>query len=574
MGKSRLVWEFTPLAPHPGLAGAGERLGLLRQGDAVPAGHRPAQGLLAGSRSATIRGAIREKVTGKLLTLDRGAASRSCRRCWRCSTCPSTTPRGKRSTRPAPPADPGRGQAAAAAGEPGQPLLLVFEDLHWIDAETQALLDSLVESLPTARLLLLVNYRPSTSTPGAARPTTRSSGSTRCRRRAPRSCSTRCSGTTATSSRSSALLIERTEGNPFFLEESVRTLVETEVLVGERGAYRLAQAARTHPGAGDGPGGPGGPHRPPAARGQAAASDGRRDRQGRAVRAAPGHRRACPRTTCGAGSRHLQAAEFLYETSLFPELEYTFKHALTHEVAYGSLLQERRRALHARIVEAIETALRRPPDRARRAAGAPRAPGRGVGQGGRATSGRPEPRPSARSANREAVGVFEQALAALAHLPETSRDDGAGRRRSPRAPQRALAPRPLRDRLRAPPRRRARWPPRSAISAGWAGSPRTSASTRGDGARGGCARVRRARLDHRRGLDDLQLAVAANYYLGIGLLRSRGLSPGRRVLLQDSRAARREIDSASAVASRGSRSVMSRFFWAFALAERGEFDRG
>src|SRR5205807_6349037 len=41
-----------------------------------------------------------------------------------------------------------------------QPLLLVFEDLHWIDAETQALLDGLVESLPTARLLLLVNYRP------------------------------------------------------------------------------------------------------------------------------------------------------------------------------------------------------------------------------------------------------------------------------------------------------------------------------------------------------------------------------------------------------------------------------
>src|SRR5436853_6650908 len=50
----------------------------------------------------------------------------------------------------------------------------------------------------------------------------------------------------------------------------------------------------------------------------------------------------------------LQAAEFLYETSLFPAREYTFKHALTHEVAYGSLLHERRRALHARIVDAIE----------------------------------------------------------------------------------------------------------------------------------------------------------------------------------------------------------------------------
>ena len=50
----------------------------------------------------------------------------------------------------------------------------------------------------------------------------------------------------------------------------------------------------------------------------------------------------------------LQAAEFLYETRLFPDLEYTFKHALTHEVAYGSVLQERRRALHASVAEAIE----------------------------------------------------------------------------------------------------------------------------------------------------------------------------------------------------------------------------
>jgi predicted ATPase len=55
------------------------------------------------------------------------------------------------------------------------------------------------------------------------------------------------------------------------------------------------------------------------------------------------------------GLTHLQGAEFLYETSLFPDLEYTFEHALTHEVAYGSLLHEHQRALHARIVEAIET---------------------------------------------------------------------------------------------------------------------------------------------------------------------------------------------------------------------------
>jgi predicted ATPase len=63
-----------------------------------------------------------------------------------------------------------------------QPLLLVFEDLHWIDSETQALLNSLVESLPTARLLLLVNYRRSTSMAGVVRPTTHNCASIRCPR--------------------------------------------------------------------------------------------------------------------------------------------------------------------------------------------------------------------------------------------------------------------------------------------------------------------------------------------------------------------------------------------------------
>ena len=61
-----------------------------------------------------------------------------------------------------------------------------------------------------------------------------------------------------------------------------------------------------------------------------------------------------PEAELHRGLAHLQAAEFLYETRLFPDQAYTFKHALTHEVAYGSLLQERRRVLHARIVEALE----------------------------------------------------------------------------------------------------------------------------------------------------------------------------------------------------------------------------
>jgi tetratricopeptide (TPR) repeat protein len=118
------------------------------------------------------------------------------------------------------------------------------------------------------------------------------------------------------------------------------------------------------------------------------------------------------------GLTHLQAAEFLYETRLFPDPEYTFKHALTHEVAYGSVLQERRRALHARIVGAIEAVypgrlseqVERLAHHAVRAEAWEKAVIYLRQAGARAF---------ARSANREAVGYFEQALVALQHLPET-----------------------------------------------------------------------------------------------------------------------------------------------------------
>ena len=75
-----------------------------------------------------------------------------------------------------------------------QPVLLVFEDLHWLDSETQALLDSLVESMPTARVLLLVNYRPEYQHGWGSRRTTPNSGSTRCQRQTPMSCSRCCWG--------------------------------------------------------------------------------------------------------------------------------------------------------------------------------------------------------------------------------------------------------------------------------------------------------------------------------------------------------------------------------------------
>src|SRR5581483_1925526 len=122
-----------------------------------------------------------------------------------------------------------------------QPVVLVFEDLHWIDVETQALLDSLVESLPAARLLLLVNYRPEYEHHWHRKtyyqqlrldPLPPESADALLRA---------LLGDAPDLVPLKRLLIERTEGNPFFVEESVRTLVESGVLAGERGSYRLAR---------------------------------------------------------------------------------------------------------------------------------------------------------------------------------------------------------------------------------------------------------------------------------------------------------------------------------------------
>jgi len=124
-----------------------------------------------------------------------------------------------------------------------------------------------------------------------------------------------------------------------------------------------------------------------------------------------------PEATLHRGLAHLQAAEFLYETRLFPEQDYTFKHALTHEVAYGSLLLERRRGLHARLVEALEMlAPERVAEQVERLAH--HALRGEVWDKAVAYCQQAGTRAHDRTAFREAVAAFEQALQALAHLPE------------------------------------------------------------------------------------------------------------------------------------------------------------
>src|SRR5207253_501798 len=124
-----------------------------------------------------------------------------------------------------------------------------------------------------------------------------------------------------------------------------------------------------------------------------------------------------PEAALHRGLAHLQAAEFLYETRLFPEREWMFKHALTHEVAYGSLLQERRRVLHARIVEALEVfAAERLIEHVDRLAH--HAVRGEVWDKALLYSRQAGTKAIAHSAYHEAVTSFEQALAALAQLPE------------------------------------------------------------------------------------------------------------------------------------------------------------
>ena len=296
---------------------------------------------------------IREKVTGRLLSLDRALEPFMGAFLWLLDVS-TDDPQWER-------LDPPQRRQQTLEGvkrlllreSQVQPVVVVFEDLHWIDAETQALVDALVESLPTARILLLVNYRPEYQHTWGSKTYYRQLRIDPLPAASAHELLDALLGSDPTVQGLKPLLIQRTEGTPFFLEESVRTLVETKGLAGERGAYRLQKPLSTV-------------EVPATVKALLAARIDRLPSAEKAILQAA----SVIGTDVPFGLLHaiadlpdeqlrqhlvqLQSAEFLYETNLFPELEHTFKHALTHEVAYGTLLGDRRRALHARIVEAIQ----------------------------------------------------------------------------------------------------------------------------------------------------------------------------------------------------------------------------
>ena len=251
-----------------------------------------------------------------------------------------------------------------------QPLLLIFEDLHWIDSETQGFLDTLCESVASTKLLLLTNYRPEYRqewgqktyyTQVRLAPFDRAEAEEFLdallgisvgadRRVGPQAAGAHIG---APLHDLKQLILDKTEGTPFFMEEVVQTLAEEGVLVGERGNYRLEKTPTVL-------------HISPTVQGVLAA---------RIDRLAPDEKALLqqlavigrefplglvrqvitqPEDELYRLLASLQHKEFLYEQPAFPEVEYLFKHALTQEVAYGTVLHEQRKALHERTGQALE----------------------------------------------------------------------------------------------------------------------------------------------------------------------------------------------------------------------------
>ena len=233
-----------------------------------------------------------------------------------------------------------------------QPVLLIFEDLHWVDNETQELLDALVSALGSARLMLLVSYRPGYQHNWGSNENYHQIRLSALPRRDTAFLLEALLGEAPELAPLKQLLVAR-GGNPFFIEETVRSLVETEYLAGERGHYRLLRPTGTI-------------EVPPTVQAILAARIDRlvpADKNLLQIASVVGREIPLavlrPMADLAEGTLsdaigRLQASGFLYESAFFPDVECAFVHALTQKVTYDGLLRTRRRALHARLVDMIE----------------------------------------------------------------------------------------------------------------------------------------------------------------------------------------------------------------------------
>lgn len=295
-----------------------------------------------------------------------------------------------------------------------QPVIVVFEDLHWNDSLTHGLLTELVGATVGARMLVVVSYRPEHKDEWKGLPNYRQL------RLEPLASETLDSLLNALLGRHESLaglkglLLERTGGNPFFIEEIVRSMIDIGVLAGTRGDYRLAKPQS-------------GVQVPPTVQAVLAARIDRLPARAKLllqVSAVIGNDvpEVLLRAVSGldgelrAALEHLESAGFLCTTKLFPDLEYSFKHSLTQEVAYAELVEERRREIHTRVVHALETLYAdRLGEHIERLAG--HAVRGQLGHKAVAYLRQAGAKSAERRAYPEAASLFEQALRTLERLP-------------------------------------------------------------------------------------------------------------------------------------------------------------
>ena len=235
-----------------------------------------------------------------------------------------------------------------------QPLMVIFEDLHWIDEETQALLNLLADSIANAKILLLVNYRPEYSHQWNSKTIYTQLRLDPLGRESADEMLAALLGDGAGMAQLKRVIIEKTEGNPFFMEETVQVLLDEGSLVRDGSMTRLTRPL-------------GDLKIPPTVQGILAARIDRLSAESKDLLQALAVigrefslsliRAVVPKSDDELSRmlNDLQLAEFIYEQPAVGDIEYSFKHALTQEVAFGSVLNERRKELHRRTAAAIET---------------------------------------------------------------------------------------------------------------------------------------------------------------------------------------------------------------------------
>jgi class 3 adenylate cyclase len=237
-------------------------------------------------------------------------------------------------------------------------VVFVLEDLHWIDEASAAFVKQILDRAPATRTLLVVNFRPELQADWLAAPHFRRIALEPLGVEALTELLADVIGSHDSLAPVPEWMLERSGGNPFYVEELVRALIEDGTLAGTRGAYRLAcplanasvpptvhaiLAARID--------------RLPATQKEvllAAAVIGRSFATSVLAAVLDDETRPESSDALDAALDALVDSEFLFEEALYPERIYAFKHALTQEVSYGTQLGDRRKRLHASAARALE----------------------------------------------------------------------------------------------------------------------------------------------------------------------------------------------------------------------------